>query len=237
MKNNLSHLRSNLRKKIKPGKKQILEKFFKTGKGQYAEGDIFLGVMVPQTREIVKKYKDLNIKHIENLLNSKFHEERLTGLLILVKQFQKAEDKQKKEIYKFYISHLQAINNWDLVDLTAPNIVGNYLLNKKRNVLYALAKDKGLWKRRIAIISTFIFIRQKDFTDTLKISELLLKDKEDLIHKATGWMLREVGKKDKKALTNFLDKHHKKMPRTMLRYSLERLNKKQKEFYMRKCLK
>ena len=211
-----------------------LSRFFKTGKGQYGEGDIFLGVKVPAQREIVKKFKDVDLKEIQELLNDEIHECRLTGLLILVNKYKKADN--KKEIFDFYLKNTKRINNWDLVDLTAPNIVGDFLLDKKkeREILYSLVKSKNLWERRIAILSTFTFLRNEDFKDVLKISEILLNDKEDLIHKAVGWMLRETGKRDKEVEIAFLNKYYRNMPRTMLRYSIEKFNPKEKEFFMRK---
>jgi len=211
-----------------------LSRFFKTGKGQYGEGDIFLGVKVPAQREIVKKFKDVDLKEIQELLNDEIHECRLTGLLILVNKYKKADN--KKEIFDFYLKNTKRINNWDLVDLTAPNIVGDFLLDKKkeREILYSLVKSKNLWERRIAILSTFTFLRNEDFKDVLKISEILLNDKEDLIHKAVGWMLRETGKRDKEVEVAFLNKYYRNMPRTMLRYSIEKFNPKEKEFFMRK---
>jgi len=211
-----------------------LSRFFKTGKGQYGEGDVFLGIKVPVQREIVKKFKDAELKEIQELMNDEFHECRLTGLLILVNRYKKTED--KKEIFDFYLKNAKRINNWDLVDLTAPNIVGDFLLDKKkeREVLYSLVKSKNLWERRIAILSTFTFLRNKDFKDVLKISEILLKDKEDLIHKAVGWMLREAGKRDKEVEISFLNKHYQKMPRTMLRYAIEKFSDKERAFFMKK---
>jgi len=211
-----------------------LSRFFKTGKGQYGEGDIFWGIKVPVTREVVKKFKDASLKDIQELLDSKVHEQRLTGLLILVDKYKRAEN--KKEIYDFYLKNTKNINNWDLVDLTAPNIVGFFLLEnkKERKILYSLVKSKDLWERRIAILSTFTLLRNKEYEDTLKISEILLKDKHDLIHKAVGWMLREIGKRDKEVEIQFLEKYYKIMPRTMLRYSIEKFDLKEKQKYMKK---
>lgn len=211
---------------------EILQRFFKTGKGQYGEGDIFLGIKVPVQRQICKKY-DLTLEEIQELLNSRIHEHRLCGILALVDKYKKA--KKKKEIFRFYLKNSKRINNWDLVDLSAPNIVGDYLLEKDKKVIYKLVKSKNLWEKRIAIISTFTFIRNGKFKDTLKISDILLKDRHDLIHKAVGWMLREVGKRDIKVLESFLRKHYKDMPRTMLRYSIEKFpEKKRKSILLRK---
>ncbi len=203
-----------------------LQRFFKTGKGEYGEGDVFLGVMVPKTRAITKKYIDLELKNVKELLNSDIHEHRLAGLLILIGKYEKGDT---KNIFNFYLNNSFRINNWDLVDVTAPKIVGKYLLNKPRDILYSLAKSDNLWKKRIAIVSTFAFIKENDFKDSLKISEILLDDKHDLIHKAVGWMLREVGKKNVDELRKFLKKYYKQMPRTMLRYSIEKFPKEERK--------
>ncbi|MDD4074101.1 MAG: DNA alkylation repair protein [Candidatus Pacebacteria bacterium] len=206
----------------------ILSRFFKTGKGEYGEGDIFLGIVVPVQRIIAKKYVDIPFRDIQRLLNSKIHEYRLTGLLILV------EKKDKEKVFDFYLKNTKNINNWDLVDLSAPKIIGDYLNNKKREILYSLAVSDNLWERRISIVSTFSFIKNNDFKETIKIAEILLNDKHDLIQKAVGWMLREVGKRDKDIEKDFLDKYYRNMPRTMLRYSIEKFSPKEKEFYMKK---
>jgi 3-methyladenine DNA glycosylase AlkD len=211
-----------------------LSRFFKTGKGQYGEGDVFLGIKVPVQRRVVKAFNDATLKEIQELLNDEIHECRLTGLLILVNKYKKAED--KREIFDFYLKNTKRINNWDLVDLSAPNIVGDFLLSKKkeRKILYSLVKSKNLWERRIAVLSTFTFLRNKDYVDTLEISEMLLKDEHDLIHKAVGWMLRETGKRDKQVEVSFLKNHYKAMPRTMLRYAIEKFSPKEKSFFMKK---
>jgi len=209
-------------------KAKLLARFFKTGKGQYGYGDVFIGVTVPKQREVVKKFSDLPISESQKLLKSKIHEHRLTALLILVKQFEENQEK----IFNLYLKNTKYINNWDLVDLSAPNIVGEYLYQKPRKILYKMAGSKSLWERRIAVLSTFYFIRQEDFKDCLKIAEILLEDKHDLIHKAVGWMLREVGKRDKKVLVQFLNKHLKKMPRTTLRYSIERFSEKERQKFL-----
>jgi 3-methyladenine DNA glycosylase AlkD len=211
-----------------------LSRFFKTGKGQYGEGDIFWGIKVPVQRVIVKKFKEASLSDIQKLLDSKVHEHRLTGLLILVEKYKKAED--KKEIYDFYLKNTGNINNWDLVDLTAPNIVGSFLFEnkKERKILYSLAKSKNLWERRIAILSTFTLLRNRDYEDVLKLSEKLLEDKHDLIHKAVGWMLREVGKRDKNVESEFLEKYYKIMPRTMLRYAIEKFDAEERRYFIKK---
>lgn len=220
-----------------PEKAKILSRFFKTGKGEYGEGDIFLGLTVPEQRALSKSYLDLSLSDLGKLLKSPIHEARLTALLILVAQFEINAKKGKskiaaKKIADFYIKNISRINNWDLVDLSAPNILGHYLLDKSRIKLYNLAKSKNLWARRISIISTFYFIRQNQFSDTLKISEILLTDKHDLIHKAVGWMLREVGKRDRKLLEKFLAKNTTKMPRTMLRYAIEKFSPSVRKKYL-----
>ncbi len=216
-------------------KAKILQGFFKTGKGEYGEGDIFLGITVPTQRKIAQKYTSLSLNEIKKLLTSKIHEERLTALIILTYKYEKTKKNiEKKEIYDFYLSNTKYINNWDLVDVTTPKIIGNYLLEHKqsRKILYTLANSKNLWEKRISILATFTFIKNNDFVDTIKISEMFLSEEHDLMHKATGWMLREVGKKNEKELTNFLDKHKKKMPRTMLRYSIEKLEEKKRKYYL-----
>lgn len=196
--------------------------FFKTGPGQYGEGDKFIGVTVPEQRKVAKKFSGLPLLEVENLLKSQIHEERLVGLLIIISQFQKAGEKTKKQIYNFYLKNIKRVNNWDLVDLSAPNIIGIYLLDKSKDILYLQAKSKNLWLRRIAIVSTLAFIQKGDHKTTFKVAKILLSDKEDLIQKAVGWMLREVGKRvSKKELEGFLKKHYRVMPRTTLRCSIE----------------
>ncbi len=231
---NLEFLYQELQHLHNPQKAKILSGFFKTGKGDYGEGDLFLGIPVPKQRTLSKKYSTLTFSDLEKLLSNKIHEHRFTALLILTSQYNKANDVKKEKIFQFYLKNIHSINNWDLVDLSAPLIVGNYLLHKDKKILYKLAQSQKLWERRIAIVSTLTFIRHNQFKDTLKISELLLKDTQDLLHKATGWMLREVGKKNEKTLEEFLNKHHHEMPRTMLRYTIERLTKEKKEYYMGK---
>lgn len=224
-------IEKEIQSKKDPIQAKILSRFFKTGKGQYGEGDIFLGVTVPTLRIIVKKYyKDISLKDVQELLNSKIHEYRLTALLILVEKYK--EDKGL--IYNIYIKNFRNINNWNLVDLTAPKIMGDFLKDKNRDILYSLSTSNNLWEKRISIVATFAFIKDNDFKDTLKISEILLKDEHDLIHKAVGWMLREVGKRNKDLEKEFLDKYYRIMPRTMLRYSIEKFDPKEKEFYMKK---
>lgn len=215
-----------------PERAETNARFFKNGKGQYGEGDIFLGVTVPETRKIAKKFLYLSFAELKPSLTSKFHEERLCALLILVEQFKKANENSKKKIFDFYLKNTQYVNNWDLVDLSADKIVGVHLLDKNKKTLYALAKSKNLWAKRISIVATFHFIKNNSFSDTLKISKILLNDSNDLIHKACGWMLREIGKRDKKTLVKFLEKHSKKMPRTMLRYAIEKFPEKERKKFL-----
>ena len=218
-----------------PEKAKFLAGFFKTGKGQYAEGDVLIGITVPQQRKIAIKYSSLLFSDIKTILHSKIHEHRLTALLILVQQFSKADEKQKKKIADFYLASTKHINNWDLVDLSADKILGEYLCSsnaKERKILYKLAKSKNLWERRISMLATFAFIKRNEFDDALKISKMLLNDKHDLIHKAVGWMLREIGKRNLFAEEEFLKKHFKKMPRTALRYAIEKFPEKKRKYYL-----
>ncbi|MBU1203908.1 MAG: DNA alkylation repair protein [Nanoarchaeota archaeon] len=230
----LNQIKKEFQEKANPEKSKILQGFFKTGKGEYGEGDIFLGITVPEQRKIAKKYTRLPLTQLKKLLTSKFHEHRLTSLIILTQKYTNAISEKKKEIYDFYLSKTKNINNWDLVDLSAPTIVGAYLLDKPRTKLYQLANSKDLWEKRIAIISTYALIRNNQFEDTLRISEVLMHDKHDLIHKAVGWMLREVGKRNQQTLESFLKKHHKHMPRTMLRYAIEKFPQSKRKYYLQK---
>lgn len=231
---NASELQSELGKYASDNDAAILQRFFKTGKGEYGEGDLFLGIKVPVTRKVCRDYKDLPLTEIEKLLESPIHEHRLAALVIMVMQFKsKASNKDyKKSIYELYLKRKDRINNWDLVDVSCRDIVGGWLKDKSREPLYNLAVSKDLWERRVAIVTTLEFIRSYDFVDVLAISEILIDDKEDLIHKASGWMLREAGKRDVGVLLDFLDKHAVNMPRTMLRYSIEKLSTDQKKYYM-----
>ena len=225
----LSNLKQDLKKLSNPEKAKILQGFFKTGKGQYGEGDIFLGITVPQSRSIAKKYSSLELNKTQQLLNSKIHEERLIALFILIENY----PNNQKEIFNFYLSKTKQINNWDLVDLSAPKIVGKFLKDKPREILYELAKSKNLWEKRIAIVSTYTFIRDNDFEDTFKISEILLNDKHDLIHKAVGWMLREIGKRNQEILETFLKQNYNRLPRTTLRYAIERFEETKRKDYLK----
>ena len=216
---------------IDPEKARILPRFFKTGKGEYGEGDRFMGVTVPNIRRVTKSNKDVSLDLVEKLLQSEWHEVRMCAVLLLVEKFKK----QEEAVLEIYLRNTERINNWDLVDLSAPQIVGAYLLNKSdRSLLYLLAKSKSLWERRIAIVSTLTFIRNGQFDDTIAISEMLLEDAHDLIHKATGWMLREMGKRDLALLREFLSKHSGTMSRTTLRYAIEKMNPEERKFWMNK---
>ena len=217
-----SDVKNSLKKLVVPGKVQILQRFFKTGKGEYAEGDVFIGVMVPGIRETAKKYSALPLTEVVELLHSKIHEERMTAAFILVAQYKKGNEKLKQKIFDIYLANTKYINNWDLVDLTAYHIVGEQLRNGSKQTLYKLAKSKSLWERRISILSTFAYIKTGESKETLKIAKMLLHDEHDLIHKAVGWMLREVGKRVSiNDELKFLEQHGKNMPRTMLRYAIE----------------
>ena len=209
------------------------QRFFKTGKGEYGEGDIFLGIRVPLLRKLVKKYRGISITEVRRLLSSKFHEERLLAVLMLVQLFKSADESVQKQVYDLYLENTEFINNWDIVDISASNIVGAHLYEKDKAPLYDLVQSKNLWERRISIISTFYFIRQNEFDDTLKIAKILLNDKEDLIHKAVGWMLREVGKREIEFEEEFLQEHYKIMPRTMLRYAIEKFPETSRKMYLR----
>lgn len=227
-------LKKALRDYADPAKAEILRGFFKTGPGEYGEGDRFLGITVPRIREIARSHLEISHRQLEKLLHTKIHEYRLCALIILVKQFRISGEKERKDIFDFYLSNTAWINNWDLVDLSAHHIVGDYLLARKRDILYQLAQSDSLWERRIAVVATFAFIRNNDFSETFEISVRLLGDQQDLVQKAAGWMLREVGKRDEKILLSFLDKYSGLMPRTMLRYAIERLPDQQRKHYLAK---
>ncbi len=227
---NLTQLNHELDKLKNPAKAKNLQRFFKTGKGQYGEGDIFLGIMVPRSRKIAKKYSCLDLRDLKKLIESKYHEKRLIALFILINKYNTTN--HKKIIFHFYIKNIKNINNWDLVDLSAPNIVGLHLLDKDRKILYELAKSQNIWEKRIAILATFWFIKNMQFNDSLRIAKILLKDKHDLIHKAVGWMLREIGKRDLNKEVEFLNKYYKEMPRTMLRYAIEKFTPADRKSYL-----
>lgn len=227
-----SSVESDLRALASPTRAKISQSFFKTGPGEYGEGDRFFGIKVPMQKIVAKKYKDLNLNQISLLLDNRYHECRLSALFILRFQFEKGDESKRAEIYKFYLKNTKFINNWDLVDSSAPYIVGAYLQDKPKDILYKLVESKNLWEQRISIVATSAFIRKNDFDDTIKLSKVLLAHRHDLIHKAVGWMLREVGKRNEKVLTDFLDSYVNTMPRTMLRYSIERLDPKKRRHYL-----
>lgn len=233
----LEETKNALQAKANQAQAIILQRFFKTAPGQYGEGDVFLGLKVPEVRKIVNEYyKNLSFTELDSLLQSNIHEYRLTALLVLVKKYETDRNSSKKaEIVDFYLKHLERANNWDLVDLSAPRILGEFLLDrdqKERTVLYDLAKSKNLWRQRVAIISTFSLIRAGQFKETLAVSLMLLNHPHDLIHKAVGWMLRELGKRDQQLLEDFLQKNYQQLPRTTLRYAIEKFDAKKKIDYL-----
>jgi 3-methyladenine DNA glycosylase AlkD len=228
----LNAIQNRLRGIADPEIAAISQRFFKTAPGQYGEGDIFLGIKVPTLRSLLKEFRGTQSSAISSLLKSKFHEDRLFALLLLIDVYQRGDETEKQTAYDLYLSHTSHINNWDLVDVSAPHIVGDFLADRSRQPLYQLVTSSSLWERRIAIISTFNFIRRNEFTDTLLIAKLLLPDSHDLIHKAVGWMLREVGKRDLKTEELFLQEHYRLMPRTMLRYAIERFPEARRKQYL-----
>jgi 3-methyladenine DNA glycosylase AlkD len=229
---NAPELQTRLRSLGSPRDAAFLARFFKTGPGEYGEGDVFIGVRVPTIRKVAKEFRALPLPELQCLLHSPIHEERLAALVILVMQAAKRDADARRQIYNLYLANTRYVNNWDLVDISAPHLVGAYLEDHSRKPLYRLAASSWLWDRRISILATFHFIRQGDFGDTLRIAEKLLSDNEDLIHKAVGWMLREVGKRDRDALERFLQKHRRAMPRTMLRYAVERFPERKRRAYL-----
>lgn len=229
----LEELRQTIKKSANPAQAKILSRFFKTGRGEYGEGDEFLGIKVPISRSIAKQFKDLTLTELQALLNSPIHEERLIALFILIEHFKKADEHTKKIIFNFYLRNTKRVNNWDLVDLSAERIIGVYLLDKDKSMLFKLARSKNLWERRIAIMSTFHFIKNGNYETTLAIADMLLKDEHDLIHKAVGWMLREIGNRNLKVEETYLEKHYKIMPRTMLRYAIEKFPEKIRQAYLK----
>jgi len=228
-------LQIELRALAKPEKIPIYKNFFKTGEGEYGEGDDFICVTVPDSRKVARANIDISYEDLAYIIKSRIHEDRLCALIILVYKFEQAKTQQEKQqAVDFYIKYHLYGNNWDLVDVITPKILGPWLLHRDKSILYEYAHSSNLWERRIAIMTTFHFIRQGEFKDTIRISEILLNDEHDLIQKAVGWMLREIGKKDQKELIDFLNKHYKNMPRTMLRYSIERLPEQLKRSYLAK---
>jgi 3-methyladenine DNA glycosylase AlkD len=214
------------------GRAKVMQRFFKTGKGEYGEGDVFLGLSVPRQRLLARKYMDLTLADIQKLLKSRVHEYRFTALVILVTKFSKSSESEKRKIYIFYLKNAKRINNWDLVDTSAPYIVGEYLRNKDPKILYKLAQSNNLWKKRIAMLSTFAFIKRNQFQDAFNVAKLLINDEHDLIHKSVGWMLREVGNRNLLEEKKFLKKHYKKMARAALRYAIEKFPKQEQKKYL-----
>jgi 3-methyladenine DNA glycosylase AlkD len=229
----VKEIRRKLRKQGDKERARSSQRFFKTGPGEYAEGDIFLGIRVPELRKLAKHYQHMPPDEAEELLQSAIHEERLLALFILIGLYAGGSESEKKRIYELYLENIRFVNNWDLVDTSSEHIVGAFLKDKPKEPLYRLAKSRGLWERRIAIVSTFHYIKRGKFSETLKIAKTLLKDEQDLIHKAVGWMLREVGKRDLEAEETFLKRHYKTMPRTTLRYAIERFPESKRRRYLK----
>lgn len=229
----LRQARADLRRAADPKKAVFLQSYFKTGSGEYGEGDTFIGVTVPLLRTIAKKHQGLRLLSLSRLLRSRINEERALALEILVRQFYRADTSARQTLYSFYVRHLQYVNNWNLIDGSAPAIIGPILLGRRTAFLYRLAKSKRMWDRRIAVVSTLHLIKRGEYEHTLRLCAMLLRDPHDLIHKACGWMLREVGKRDLRPLTRFLRAHHAVMPRTMLHYAIERLPERKRRAYLR----
>lgn len=229
----VTHLRREMRQMTNPDRARISQSFFKTGPGEYGEGDRFIGLTVPELRKLAKQYRRLSQKETKRLLQSPIHEERLLALLILVDAFAQADEAGQRRIYETYLRSTRYINNWDLVDCSAPHIVGAFLRERNKRPLLALSRSNSLWERRIAIIATFHFIKRGEFGPTQIIARQLLRDEEDLIHKAVGWMLREIGKRDLPVEERFLRTHYRQMPRTMLRYAIERLPETRRQCYLK----
>jgi len=229
----IAAIQRELERLADPGQAAILRRFFKTGPGEYGEGDRFRGIRVPVLRKLARKYRHLPQTESGRLLQSAFHEDRLLALLILIDHYYRGDDTVREEIHRHYLDHAGRVNNWDLVDASAPHLVGHYLMDRPRDPLTRLAASRVLWERRMAIIATFHFIKQGDHDETLRVARLLLGDPEDLIHKAVGWMLREVGKRDLTLAETFLQDHYRQMPRTMLRYAIERFPEARRQAYLK----
>lgn len=229
----IDEIRTRLRKLGSKERAKVSQRFFKTGPGEYGEGDIFLGIKVPDLRKLAREYRHIPLKEVRQLLKSPIHEERVFALILLVQTYAKGNQSEQERIYELYLKHTRFVNNWDLVDTSAEHIVGHFLVNRSKEPLYGLAQSPVLWERRIAIMSTFHFIKRHEFAQTLKISKMLLSDAEDLIHKAVGWMLREVGKRDLQTEEGFLKRYYRKMPRTMLRYAIERFPEPKRQRYLK----
>ncbi|MCW8809433.1 MAG: DNA alkylation repair protein [Ignavibacteriaceae bacterium] len=232
MPDRISELRSKIKTLADKKVAETMQWFFKTGRGDYGEGDVFIGLKVPVQRKLAREFRDLSLTEIKKLLTSTVHEERLISLFILIDKYQKMDEKGKKEIFNFYLKNRKGINNWDLVDISAPKIIGKHLREKDKSILFKFALSKNLWERRIAILSTQELIKNDDFAPTLQIAEMLINDEHDLIHKAVGWMLREIGKKDLATEEKFLKIHYKNMPRTMLRYAIEKFPETKRKKYL-----
>ena len=230
---NLSTLRNHLKELASPTDAKFLLRFFKTAPGEYGAGDQFIGIRVPVLRRLVKEFRPLPLREVTSLLRSPIHEERLLALLMWVDAYQRGDETGRAAIYAAYLKNLSRINNWDLVDSSAPYIVGRHLENQSRDFLFTLAESKNPWHRRVAMLATFHFIRANDFADALRLAELLRDDEHDLMHKAVGWMLREIGKRDVATLQKFLQQHAALMPRTMLRYAIEKLSERERQRYLR----
>ncbi len=232
----VKEIKNKLQKLGDKKRAEHLKGYFKTGPGEYGEGDIFLGIPVPELRKLSRVYRDIPLETTKTLLESPIHEERMLALLILVLKYANGDAGAQKRIYTLYLNNTKFINNWDLVDLSAHYIVGPFLMDKSKKPLYRLAASRSLWERRIAIMATFHYIRQNFYSVTLKIAEILISDKEDLIHKAVGWMLHEVGKRDLQTEEEFLKPRYKNMPRTMLRYAIEKFSTTKRQRYLKGTL-
>ncbi|MEN9848891.1 MAG: hypothetical protein RL368_1631 [Pseudomonadota bacterium] len=232
--NKLDEIKQKLDALSDPMNQQQAQRFFKTGKGEYAEGDIFLGIRTPVLRKLAAQYKDLSLDDSEQLLQSPIHEQRSLALMLWVAQFPKADKAQQQQLFERYLQNTKFINNWDLVDISAPTLIGQYLLEKNRGILYKLVASKALWERRIAVVATLTFIRHQQFDEILDFAKLLLNEPHDLIHKAVGWMLREVGKQNLSLLVAFIDEYDTQLPRTTLRYAIEHFNEEQRQFHLKR---
>ena len=230
---NLAQLKQRLGSLANADQAELAQRFFKTGAGQYGEGDLFLGIRVPETRKLLKEFSALALKEVTPFIKSKWHEERLLGLLFLVQKYKKGNDEERAKIFQIYVDHFPYVNNWDLVDVTAEHVTGAHLYLKPESTLCQWAKSSNLWVRRIAMLSTFYNIRKNEFQKSLEIAAILLHDEQDLIHKAVGWLLREIGKRDLLAEETFLKAHQHEMPRTMLRYAIERFPEKKRQAYLK----
>ena len=233
MTSSLSALSKQLKNLATASRREAAQRYFKTKKGEYGEGDRFYGVTVPDTRKVAKRFRHLELTKLGKLLSSPIHEERFVALVIMVDQFRHGSPAHQTKLHRLYISKMKFVNNWDLVDTSAPTLVGDYLTNRPRTVLKTWARSKNLWKRRVAVLATFSFIRDNDFKDALFLAKVLLNDPHDLMHKAVGWMLREVGNRHRPTEEAFLKQHYQKMPRTMLRYAIEKFPEPRRQAYLK----